>query len=141
MVSYVLTTYPCIDRISFNLVPATPPYNVTGKSPTGFTAVIEWIHISQYEWNGAPVGTLVKFDDGNGHIGNVTIAFPTTSATLTDLIPSTTYVIDACELTSPGPGPCQRLQVTTIPSRKCIMAISCFLIQINLLGELQYNLH
>ena len=107
-----------------NLVPAIPPYNVTGKSPTGFTAVIEWIHIPQYMWNGVPVGTLVKFDDGNGHTGNVTVAFPTTSATLTHLIPITTYVIDVCELTSPGPGPCQRLQVTTNPSRKFLIDVN-----------------
>ena len=111
------------------LAPAAPPYNVTGKSPNGFTAIIEWIHISQYEWNGVPVGTIIVFDDGNGHIGNKTISFPTTSATLTDLVPSTTYVIDVCELTSPGPGPCQRLQIRTNPSRKCFMAKSCFLIK------------
>ena len=101
---------------------------MTGKSPTGFTAIIEWIHISQYEWNGVPVGTLVKFDDGSGHTGNVTITFPTASATITDLIPITTYVFDVCELTSLGPGPCQRLQITTKPSRKYLMAMSCFLI-------------
>ena len=102
----------------FDLVPAEPPYNVTGKSPTGFTAIIEWLHIPQALWNGMPVGTLVKYDDRNGHVGNVTISYPTASATLTSLIPATTYIIDVCEVTSPGPGPCQRLQVVTKPNRK-----------------------
>ena len=100
------------------LVPSKPPYNVTGKSPVSFTAVIEWFHIQQNEWNGVPVGTLVKFDDASGHTGNVTINYPIASATLTNLIPTATYVIDVCEVTSPGPGPCHRLQVTIKPSCK-----------------------
>ena len=66
----------------------------------------------------------MKFSDGNGHAGNVTVGYPTTSATLTDLIPITTYVIDVCELTLPGPGPCQHLQVTTNPSRKFLIDVN-----------------
>ena len=98
--------------------PSQPPKLVSANGTSGFTAIVQWTHITQEQWNGQPLGTLIKFDNLNGHKGNVSVTYPGSSVVLSNLIPITTYVIDACEITAPGPGPCQRVQATTLPSGK-----------------------
>ena len=107
----------------FFIVPSQPPNSVNVNSTSGFTVIVDWVHISQEYWNGRPVGTLIKYDNTQGHNGSVSIIYPQSSIILSHLVPVSTYVIDVCEMTSPGVGPCQRVQASTLPSRKCLKII------------------
>ena len=100
------------------LVPSNPPQSINAVANSPSTIIVAWTNLPQEQWNGQPIGALIKYTDGIGHEGNKTVSFPTISIVLQNLVPATTYVLDVCALTTPGAGPCQRVQATTTPSRK-----------------------
>ena len=104
--------------LSSLLVPSNPPQSINAVANSPSTIIVEWTNLPQEQWNGQPIGTLIKYTDGKGHERNKTVSFPSISIVLQDLVPVTTYVLDVCALTAPGAGPCQRVQATTTPSRK-----------------------
>eukprot|EP00794_Sanderia_malayensis_P015286 gene15286-16863_t len=96
--------------------PSQPPTGLAANATSGFSIIVYWKNIAQRAWNGIPVGTVVEYSDNNGHSGTVSVAFPKSYAVINNLVPVTTYIIDVCQATAVGKGPCQRTQSTTLPS-------------------------